>query len=63
MKKTMFAAVFTAVLAFLTATAWADGRPHEHDGVNAEAMSLVGLAAASIVGTGVYLVRRRKQRQ
>jgi LPXTG-motif cell wall-anchored protein len=63
MKKTMFAAVLTAVLALSTATAWADGRAREHDGVNAEAMSLVGLAAASIVGTGVYLVRRRKQRQ
>lgn len=66
MKKTIFAAVFTAVLAFSTATAWAEGRGHENDGksrVNAEAMSLLGLAAASIVGTSVYMVRRSKHRQ
>jgi hypothetical protein len=61
MKKTMFAAVFTVVLA---STAWAGGRGHENDEkpkVNAETMSFLGLAAASIVGTGVYLVRRLKR--
>jgi len=62
MKKLVLAAVFAITFACSTATAWAD-RGHEHDGVNAEAMSLLGLAAASIVGTSVYLVRRHKHRQ
>jgi uncharacterized membrane protein YoaK (UPF0700 family) len=62
MKKLALAAVFAVACAFSTATAWAD-RGHEHDGVNAETMSMLGLAAASIIGTGVYLVRRQKHRQ
>ncbi|HET7872210.1 MAG TPA: hypothetical protein VFL42_06840 [Terriglobales bacterium] len=65
MKKTMLTLVFAFAFVFTATTAWAD-RGHENDDkprVNAEAMSLLGLAAASIVGTGVYLVRRQKYRR
>ena len=65
MKKLVLAAVFAVAFALSTAAAWAD-RGHENDGrssVNAETMSMLGLAAASIIGTGVYLVRRSKHRQ
>jgi hypothetical protein len=59
MKKLMLAAVFA--LAVFVPSAWAD-RGHEHDGISAESMSMIGLGAASAIGAGVYLARRGRHR-
>jgi hypothetical protein len=62
MRGLLLVLTFGLALMFSGLKAWADNddeycrRPH----VNADAMSLFGLAAASVVGTCAYLARRSK---
>jgi hypothetical protein len=55
MRKLLFATL--PFILFVTALAWADGRGHEND-TTATEMTLLGVAAASILGAGAYVVRR-----
>lgn len=65
MRKLLFATL--PFILFVTAFAWADNRPnqdsrgHEND-TTATEMTLLGVAAASILGAGAYVVRRARSR-
>jgi len=67
MKKHLFALLITAVVLFATQASWADkggvpNDPHGKGDTSAAELTMFGVAAASALGAGTYLVRRAKSK-
>lgn len=67
MKKHLFALVVSAIVIFGVQNSWADkggipNDPHDKHDTSAAEMTLFGIAAASMLGAGTYLVRRAKSK-
>ncbi|MGE5323715.1 MAG: hypothetical protein ACM3SW_12675 [Actinomycetota bacterium] len=61
MKKLELIVVLMFALLFVVPGAWGsnNGKGHENDGISAAEMSGIGLAVASFLVAGVYLIRRQ----
>lgn len=59
MKKLGFILVLMFALFFVVPGSWGASKGHENDGISATEMSGVGLAVASFLVAGVYLIRRQ----